>query len=142
MKTLIIILLFGKTILLTPNPISIDNDAIVLKLSEPISAITKGASIQIEVTSMLSSYDVSDVIEAQGVVKELFPEGTISASLNNDDDDKVVLSYDGGILYNRKHTRLSLYSDDMPTKIKWDNVTIRSEVELIDVLVLWRNHTK
>ena len=52
-KVLLMILLFGKTVLLTPTPIDLSNNWTTIIPKKPLKAITDGANIEIDVTSLI-----------------------------------------------------------------------------------------
>ncbi len=52
MKKLILIMLFGKTVVLTPEPVTLEG-RMELVPDEPLNVVTSGAHIQIDVSSMV-----------------------------------------------------------------------------------------
>lgn len=133
------ILFFAKTVLLTPEPIDLVGD-VELELKEPLVAITRGASIEIDVSSILTKRKQESIIEFDRKVAEIFPVGGIEANLFSEDEVKVILSYDGGAAYTNDRVFLMLYADGgVPTDVEFDRLMIRSRIKLTSVTVSWRN---
>lgn len=143
MKDFFLILFFSKTILLTQNPITMSNGELELKLNEPIEAITSGASIQIDVTSMLKWDKNEGIKELRKKLDAIFPSGSIKAKLIEDDGMEIDLIYTGSSLINEDNVRLSLYGDGKISVDKeFTSIKLISSVELDEVNVYWKNYKK
>jgi hypothetical protein len=138
LKIFFLILIFGKTVILTPTPITIGAEEINIPVNESISAITTGATLQIDVTAMFEPESRLNLIQVRQDAKKLFPKGTIVASLSNGKNSDIKLTYQGGILVNNNSVHLSL-GGDIPTETEWNKITIKSDVELLNVTVRWVN---
>ncbi len=138
-----LILFFSKTVLLTPNFVDISGNMgeYELYLDEPISAITQGASIQVDVWEMLSVNDDKDVIQIRDAISNRFPDGSIEGTLFGDDKEVRVL-FRGGVLVSKDSARLVLSSDKMPTSVDFSKVFVRSSIELERVRIYWKNYKK
>jgi hypothetical protein len=143
MKTFLLILFFGKSVLLTPDYVDIDKD-FTIELNESISAITSGASIKIDVVENLKYEEGVDISNFRQRVRELYPPNSIEASLIEKNGEITKLVYGGsGIMFNNKNTLLSLESyGGVPTDREFVKVIIHSKVTLDSVLVNWVNYKK
>lgn len=84
MKTLLLILLFSKTILLTQNPILLSDKWTEIVPQETFSAITGGASINIQIP--VSDHRIKSIKKDEDVFDQLdrlFPKNTIDAILTD-----------------------------------------------------------
>lgn len=133
------VLFFAKTILLTPEPITLLGD-VEIRPTLPLTAITAGASIEIDVSSMMTKHQKEGIVEFRRRVTEAFPSGSINAKLFGKDNREVILSYDGGVAYTDKAVYLGLYAHDgVPTGVEFNRVKLTSRVQLNSVKVSWRN---
>ena len=140
MKDFIFILFFAKTILLTPDSMSIMRGEVVLEPDEEITAITKGASLQIDVSSNFK-WSGEPIKEFRGEVKKKFPAGTIKAVLFSKNHGEVELVYTGSMLINKDEVLLSLYGvEGVPVDVGFHKVVIFTEIDLEGVKVIWKNH--
>ncbi len=140
MKELLLILFFSKVVLLTPNFIDINKgEDYIIKLNKPINAITTGASIMIDVTKMIPNADKLDIFQARDIVKKMFPKGSIEVLLIA--KKKEIKLEELGSSFNKNNIRLILSTKSVPTDIDFTSVIIKSDVDLKDVKVYWRNYT-
>jgi len=141
MKTFLLILFFSKTVPLTTEPVTITGEVELLQ-DEPISAITSGASIKIDITKMLPDANIksSGFIEAQRLIEERIPFRSTRARLISKDGSEILLS-DYGISLSNDSAWYSLSSrTGVPTDLEFTKVIIESSVELTDVTIYWRNY--
>ena len=138
LKIFFLILFLGKTVILTPTPISVGSEEVNISLSENISAITTGATLQIDVTAMIDLESQSDVIKIRTDAETQFPKGAITATLSHSQESEIKLTYHGGLLVNDDRVRLSL-EGNIPLNTEWDRIKIQSDVELQNVTVIWVN---
>jgi len=140
MKELFLIFFLGKVVLLTPNPIDI-NVSTELVIDKQISAITSGAGILIDVSSLVPEEDRDTIWNSDQELTDLFPKGSISAKLYSENGDIVELDFSGGYLIGKDTIELTLHADEgIPTGIKFTKVIIESETELKGVTVSWKNY--
>lgn len=126
--------------MLTPAPITLENTS-VIEPKKPISAITSGASIEIDVSNIIKLSQKDDINEFRSKVKKLFPPHSIEARLVQKDGKESTLSYGGNFLINKENTRLSLYSEKgVPTNKEFSKVIITSKIRIKDVKVYWKNY--
>lgn len=139
MKDFFLILLFSKTVLLTPDPINL-HGRLELVPDKPIEAITSGASIQLDVSSMAAWNGKEDILAFRKRLSDLFPSGTIKAKLVGNGEE-VTLSYQGNHQFNKDNVMLSLYTDDgIPTGVEFTKVIIESSIKLNRIKVYWKNY--
>lgn len=137
MKEFFAILFFGKVVLLTPNPVTID-DYIDLDLDDPIVAVTTGAALEIDVSSMIV---VADISATRGALRSRFPEDCLRATLHSS-DSQVVLSRIGPLISDDR-ALISLSSDSgVPLRTEFSHIELASCVRMTDVEIYWKNHTK
>lgn len=143
MLNFLIILLFSKTILLTPNFIDIDKgDNYVLNLNESISAITSGATIQIDVSEMvLTGGKKMDILEIHRAVLGMFTGYSIEAELIGERGG-ITLTYQGSILVNNDSAILVLSGNDVQTGIEFGAVAIKTNAKLERIKIHWKNYKK
>ena len=143
MKTFLLILIFGKSILLTPHHIDIKNE-IVFELTESISAITSGAYIEIDVTKNIQYSKKSDISQFRKRVQDLYPPKTIEAILVEKDGFETKLRYmDQNIMFNDQETLLTLTSEEgFSIDKEFVKIQILSEREIKNALITWINYKK
>lgn len=140
MLDFLIILLFAKIVLLTPEPVNIKaNEKYIIKLEKPISAITDGASIQIDITDMFLHNDKADLIELRKLIKKRFPRGSIQVKLMNQNKN-ITLNYDGMSAINAKNIRLLLNGNDVVKGDEFDRVDLKSDYQLQKIKIYWKNY--
>lgn len=141
MKDFFAILFFSKTILLTPQPVTIE-EVHIASLTEPVNAITQGASLQIDITSMLNSDLISnmDILGVRREIKNKFIKGSIYADLETQDNKKIRLNYEGGSSIGKSEVRLIL-SGTVDTELEYSKIYIYSEkTSLSNVKIYWKNY--
>lgn len=144
MKALILTLLFAKEVLLTPAPVTILN-AIDIKPSSAVSAISPGAGLRIDVTSMLSKSEKRNLFYywANNRFLEKFPKQSVSAVLDQGSGKVTLLTYKGHTAISNQE--LSLIIDNpgnIPTGVKFSHIVVRSAVPLDHVMIYWKNYSK
>ena len=134
------ILLFAKTLLLTPEPIDLFGD-VELRPLKPLTAITAGADIEIDVSSMFTKPKEEDVVDFRRRLAETFPTGTIEAKLFGEGGQVEILSFDGNSAFSDHAVILLLGAKNgVPTDVKFERVLITSRVKLHSVNVSWKNY--
>lgn len=135
MKEFFTILFFGKVVLLTPQPVTFE-DHLEIVLNEPIAAVTRGASLQVEVTSMI---EVTGVIETREAVDDRFPEDCVRAILHGSDSQ--VELWRMGTRVSNDRVQIGLYSDSgVPIDTEFSRIEVFSCAQMTDVDVYWSNH--
>lgn len=134
------ILLLGKTVLLTPAPIDLFGE-VELNLQEPLTAVTTGASIEINISSMITKPRQEGILEFRRRIKEAFPPGNIEATLTGKDTQPVMLRYDGASAYSEHEVILILNADGgVPTGFEFERLIVTSRIKLKSVTVSWKNY--
>ncbi len=142
LKDFFLILLFAKSVLLTQSPIDVYG-SFVLDFEEPIKAITPGASIQIDVSSMISYSSNEDIRTFRKKLLKLFPKNIIRGKLITKNGQKVLITYHGDHLFNKKEVLISLYADDgIPLDKEFENLELESKIQLTSVYIYWKNYKK
>jgi hypothetical protein len=133
------ILFLGKMLLITPQPVDLDG-MVEFKLGEPLTAITAGATLEIDVSSMISKRREEPIIDFRRRVDEAFPAGTVEATLFGE-NVRVEMPYTGNYAYSDAGVTLLLQSKDgVPTGVEFSRLTITSQSTLRSIAVRWRNH--
>ena len=100
---------------------------------KPLTAITGGASIRIDVTKYMENKMSFD--EAA----EKFPDGSIKGKLITD-NGQIIEIENTASSHNKEETRLILDSDKpIPTDIKITMVSLKSSQLIKDVEIYWKN---
>lgn len=138
-----LIVFFSKTILLTPNDIDLKSGIdYVRTLEEPISAITQGASVQIDVSKMIPTKENIGIVERRSLAKEVFPDGVVIEAKLTGKNGEVSLQYEGNVIVGNNMVRLKLSNVHIPTSVEYDKISLRSSVKLDKVRVYWKNYSK
>ena len=111
-----------------------------LLLEENLTAITSGASLQIDISNFAKGVNIKEkgIVESRELLKEMIPKGSVNAILYSKgkeiplSDDSFALSNDGAMLV------LSSNSG-VPVDMEFDKVEIASQIELKGVQVYWKN---
>lgn len=132
------VLLFSNIIQLNNAPIDISKE-LEIKLKKPISALTFGASVEIDITQMLDKKTIKslDILLLKTVIEKKFPQGSVRAILQNN-KQSIVLQHNGGMIIDNGSVRLRLYGD-VPTSVDFNNLKILTDVELKQVYIFWKN---
>ncbi len=138
-----LILFFSKMVLLTPSYVDINHgvDGYTVILQEPISAITPGASIQIDVTEMLDPFGKGDLFKIRSAISDLFKEGSIKVTLG-EGSEAIRLVYEGGSLIGDDSVFLALSGENIPTGVDFNKLIIKTEIQLKRVKIYWKNYKK
>jgi len=133
LKTYILILFFGKAVLLTPYPVDLGPNWYEIQLNNPISAITKDAALYLDFTLKNDcSRDpkaLDSKIPKETIVAELISESGATHELKN-----------SGFIYKEKRIYAKLTSEGtIPVGIKFNKVCIKSLNRINSVLIVWNN---
>ena len=142
MKEFLLILFLGKSVALTPMPIDII-DEVTLELGEPVSAVTGGAHLRIDVTrGVPSSIDLGDVVDVLDYLAGQFPAGSVTATLTTDTGVAQTLDQVGGSSDGRTAELILSSSTAVPTGIDFSELKIDTTIPLPAVTVTWQNYRK
>lgn len=136
------ILIFGSFVQLNSQPVSIADVNVTLPLRPPISALTSGASIYIDVTSLVPSEQFSLAHSRAWIEKEI-PYGCVKARLEGA-GAAVKLRFEGGTAFEPQRLYLILVGPNaaVPTRRRFNKLTLTSCVPLRGVDVYWMNYRK
>lgn len=142
MKEFFLVLFLSNIVLLTPEPIDLFGET-VLNLTGPLKAITSGAGIEIDVSSIVHEEKLwdEDILGLRENLNKRFPVGTVRAILHTK-NGRVIELNDGHYAHSKHKVWLLLSaSQGVPTGIEFDKVVIiTNKVTLKGVKVLWRNY--
>lgn len=142
MKEFFLILFLGKSLVLTPMPIDLA-DEVTLELGAPVSAVTSGAHLRIDVTrSVPSSIDLADVVDVLDYLAGQFPAGSVTATLTSDTGAAQVLDEIGGSSDGKTAELIVSSAAGVPTGIDFSRLKIVTTVPLTAVTVTWQNYKK
>jgi hypothetical protein len=142
MKEFFLILFYAKALTLTVEPIDIENHASI-RLKEPLSAITSGAHVRIDVTKIISgTVDLSDTVLVLETLKLKFPNGSIKVTLSANDDQIIVLDRISGSTNGKTSELILSSSTGVPTGVEFSKLEIESSTKLSAVTVIWQNYSK
>ncbi len=133
MKEYFLLLFFLKTVLLTPDPVTISNNAFEIFPEKPLKAITGGAVIYIDVSNYVNKEVGFDEIENK------FPERSVHGRLVEKNGKGIKLRHQGFSTSNNEIRLIISGVKSIPTNIKFVKVVLWSEKELKDVKVIWKN---
>lgn len=149
MKELLLLLFFGKTMLLTPVPVTIGPACININADKPLRAINSGAvlSIQILPGSNGTPKPVNTAAAPQQIEK-IYPLGSVTAVLYRTDGSKVN-AINTDVATGNNFYGLDLYPLVPPNAPKatipsfqkgdkFSRVTICSKAPITDVKIYWR----
>lgn len=124
---------FSKLILLTPDPISLSEEWTFIIPKEPISAITEGAAIRIDVSKYIIDKWSFEEVDSK------FPNGSIKGELIS--DNGLIFEIENKhSAHNRDEVHLIIDSNkSVPTDVKFIKVALKSSKLIKDVKVYWRN---
>ncbi len=131
--------MFGGSTLITPSPIEIGNEPIFIEFKKPVKAITGGASINIDVTSYISSENAIDGFKE---IDSTFPEGCVIAVLKSKNGTNITLSKSSG-RWGGEERMLNLKAETgVPTGVKFVGIQLSSCKEMSSTSVTWYNYSK
>jgi hypothetical protein len=141
MKEFFLILFFAQSIAITAEPIDIKN-SVSFRLADPVSAITSGAHVRIDVTNSLTgTIDFSDIVSVLDYLKVQFPSGSVIAILTTATGEEMVLDNVSGSSNGEIAELVLSSSSGMLTDVDFSELTIQSLTRLNDVTVTWQNYS-
>jgi hypothetical protein len=142
MKEFFLILFFAESVLLTPQPVDIEGE-VTLQLAEPVSAITSGANVRIDVTgNIVDTVDLSNAVAVLDYLAQRYPDGSVTATLTTDRGEKTILERVSGSTSGEKAELVVSSSSGVQTDIDFSELRIASTTPLRAVTVTWQNHAK
>jgi hypothetical protein len=139
MMTLLKILFFGGASLLTPKAIDLLDATTLIQLAEPISAITEGAALEIDVSQYIRADNDEEAARAFPMV---FPESCVSAMLHSKFGVSVYLDrVEGRAIDGKKLLRLSA-SSGMVAGVNFNRLELHVCKEIRHTALTWYNYDK
>ena len=136
------ILVFGSFVALTERPIALVAGVNDVPLRAPIFAVTHGASIFVDITSMIPKDEVTIDLSRRWVEKNV-SAGCLQAVLQADNTGPVALEFKGSSSFEPGKVFLILASGSgVPVRQDFRRLSLTSCVPLRQVMVYWRNHQK
>lgn len=144
MWQLIQTLLFGGTFVITPTPVDITSSWLDLRLKDPVEALNSGATLEIDVTSVVppTKPDGHDALERLAKAEKLFPIGCAEARLVTQDQREVLLASVSPAASSTQTLLLLTNTTGMPADLKFSNVFVRASCPIMSTHVYWHNFGK
>jgi hypothetical protein len=141
MKEFFLILFFSKWVALTPQPIDIEYE-IVLNPEKPLTAITGGAGVHIDLGDFAPAVGIKRVgiEESMRILNEMIPPERVSGYLLTGDGQRISLDKAYFSLENDQAWMVLTSSSGIPTGPEFVTLSIRSSVEIRGVSVYWKNY--
>ncbi len=134
MKNLILMMLFSKIIILTPAPITLSDKWVEVVPKEPLRAITSGAGIFIDVTSIVGVELENDSL------RNTIPPGSIIAKLIDKQGRELKMTNGDAYSTSKDTTELILLSETtMPIKNDFIKLIIKSKKNIESIKITWKN---
>jgi hypothetical protein len=134
MKEILTILIFSSSLLRTPKPIDIGNEWVELIPKKPITAITGGGTLYLDVTNMIGKLHDARALDTK------FPIGAIEAELIPENGPTMKLNNGSAYSYNQDNVRvIMLPTTEMPINVKFKKIKLRSGTALRAITVTWSN---
>ena len=140
--TFIKILFLGKAVLLTLEPVSID-EQLLLELDNSVSAITTGATLRINVSSMFDEIGIQKLgyIKSLKTLNDYFSQGSVTTELLSEDENITIkLDIMSFSLTNDGADLVLSSSEGIPVDVEFNRIHIMTKVPLYDVTITWKNH--
>jgi hypothetical protein len=137
MKEFFLILFFAKSVLLTPNGVTLTNEWLQIPLEESLEAITSGAAIYVDVSKYVDADASIDNLDAA------FPVGTVKVRLVQNDGQETLLGNSSAYSFEKDKIYLNLdATDGVPTGKEFTGLYIQSAKPLSGVSLVWVNHRR
>lgn len=143
MKEYLLILLFGKTVILTPEPITLNDENLIFS-EEKLDVLTSGANLSIDITHFLESKNI-DIrndffVDDFKEIEKILPSGTFSVEISNESTSYKLNRK--GYSYKENEIKLIFYNSSLPEGFKFHSLEIATKVQLENVLIFWQNYSK
>ena len=137
--TLVKMMLFGSSTLLTNVPIDIGNEDTGVNLKESLDVVTSGAHLELDITSYITS---DDLMEKFNQIEQFYPKGCVVAEMETQDSLNVEFSDSVGAVGDEDIV-LKLFSKKQLSEDKeFISLKIRSCREISITTVTWSNWSK
>lgn len=136
------IMLLSSFTLLTPEPVSLKPGE-TITIEGPVSAITEGAAIYLDISSMvpININGVSSVRNWEGTE---FHDDFASVTLIDRQCNKEIELEFAGLSYGGGKRSMLIFSSErgVPEDKEYEAIKFKTDVELRDVLIYWKNYRK
>ncbi|WNZ57602.1 hypothetical protein QT397_09745 [Microbulbifer sp. MKSA007] len=137
MSTFLKIIFFGATIQLNQNPITVNDNPVVLIPAQNLNVVTMGANLKIDTSSEINA---SAILEAREIADRKYPEGCVTAELITL-DDKAYLFQNTGMIWSNNRTMITLSAKDkINTKLEFKKVKLKSCNVIRNTTIKWSNY--
>lgn len=149
MKEFLLFLLFGKSILLTPMPVTIGPNCINLNSVKPLKAINGSAVLEVRIhPGTNGTLKIVDTVAAPQQIERMYPSGSVTATLFRADGSKVN-AVNSDVATANDFYGLGLYPLISPNASKstipgfregdkFTRITICSKNPITDIQVYWQ----
>jgi hypothetical protein len=134
-KRFFAILFLSKVVLLTPQPITITPRWTEVRLVQPISAVSPGAVLFVDVSR------IPGATRDFAALDKMFPAGTIEAELIEKDGHSITLR-SSGVALGDDTVEILLSDSRTPIGVEFSRLRVRSTNDLEGVQLRWQNHSK
>lgn len=132
---LILAFLFFKSVTITQTPVDISNKWMEIKLESPLTAANTGATIYIDVTSIVKDNEDVDYLDKK------FPANTIQAILVDTKGKEVMFVNGSSYSFGKNVATVKMIAkEEISTKSKYKVLKIRSHNLLKNVKISWKNY--
>lgn len=136
------VLLFGSSVALTEKPIDLAIGVNEIPISKPVSAITHGASLLINVSSMLPR-DGLTLTGSQKWIENHIKPGCLKATLEGKQPSPVFLEFRGNSSFEPGKVYLILAnSNGVPVRQDFGKLSLTSCMPINQILIYWKNYQK
>jgi len=137
------ILLFGSFVSLSDQPMNLAAGTHDVPLKKPLSAITAGAALYVDVTSMVPKNEMT-IDGSRRWVEENVTHGCLQAALQADDITTIPLEFRGGFSSAPESLYLILSGPDRAVPVRQDfkKLSLTSCMPLRQVRLYWTNYRK
>lgn len=131
----IIGLFFIAQTVITSSPVVIDNKWLELPLQKPLIARNSGASIQIDITTMVNGLDDTDKLD------KIFKANTIVALMKYETGNEYAFKNESAYVFQNNHVYIKLMPEtEINKKTKYIKMKIKSSsAKLTNVTLVWIN---
>ncbi|WP_426178331.1 hypothetical protein [Massilia sp. TWR1-2-2] len=134
------ILLFGSVTRLTEVPVNLIAGPNEIALKKPISTVTSGASLEIDVSAMVPKADLTIELSRKWVERN-FKTGCVQAQLQTRGTVTTRLEFNGQSSFAPEKVYLILSSRDAaPVGAELNSLVLTTCTPLNNVVIYWRNY--
>lgn len=136
------ILLFGSFVSITELPVNLIEGTNEVPLRKPISAVTSGATLQVDVSTMIPGAELTLDLSRTWLERNIEP-GCLKAVLRGSGTVATELDFKGGLAFEPGKVFLILSSrNGVPVRQEFGSLTLTSCRPLSKVVLYWKNYQK